>query len=219
MSPTGNIIFSNSGISANATTLSSNNFVVDHLQVGVSATLPDDTTLTASSLGSANLTITNAAKFTGAATAGTGNNVIQIGNGANTVVIDLQKAVVNNSIIAGTDNSFDVGNSTSGAFRSGYFDTSVTVGTTIASTTSVLADNIYARDDLVASYSSDQQLKDNVLKIDTALDKVNSLGGYSFTWNNNIGDMRVGTPDYGVIAQEIENVSVSYTHLTLPTKA
>ena len=44
------------------------------------------------------------------------------------------------------------------------------------------------------------------MKIDTALDKVNSLGGYSFTWNNNIGDMRAGTPDYGVIAQEIEDV-------------
>ena len=206
MSPTGNIIFSNTGISANATSLSSNNFVVDHLQVGVSATLPDDTTLTASNLGSANLVITNAAKFTGAATAGTGNNVIQIGNGANTVVIDLQKAVVNNSIIAGTDNSFDVGNTTTGAFRSGYFDTKVKVGTTVANTTALLADFVYAKQDLIANYSSDQQLKDNVLKIDTALDKVNSLGGYSFTWNNNIGDMRAGTPDYGVIAQELEDV-------------
>jgi len=206
MSPTGNIVFSNSGISANATTLSSNNFVVDHLQVGVSATLPDDTTLTASTLGSANVTVTNSLKLTGAATAGTGNNVLQIGNGANTVVIDLQKAVVNNSIIAGTDNSFDVGNTTTGAFRSGYFDTSLTVGTTVANTTALLADFVYAKQDLIANYSSDQQLKDNVLKIDTALDKVNSLGGYSFTWNNNIGDMRAGTPDYGVIAQEIENV-------------
>ena len=198
MSPTGNIIFSNTGISANATTLSSNNFVVDHLQVGVSATLPDDTTLTASSLGSANLTITNAAKFTGAATAGSGNNVIQIGNGANTVVIDLANAVVNNSILAGTDNSFDVGNTTSGAFRSGYFDTTVTVGTSVINTIAIVANTVYATEDLVANFSSDQQLKDQIIKIDTALDKVESLGGYQFVWNNNIGDMRAGTPDYGV---------------------
>ena len=92
------------------------------------------------------------------------------------------------------------------SWKTGYFDTSVVVGDTVANTTALLANNVYATDDLVASYSSDQQLKDNVLKIDTALDKVNSLGGYSFTWNDNIGDFRSGTPDYGVIAQELEDV-------------
>ena len=202
---TSNVIFSNTGISANATALTSNNLVVDHLQVGVAATLPDDTTLTASTLGSANLTITNATKLTGAATAGTGNNVLQIGNGANTVTIDFANAAANGHLLAKTTNSADIG-SAAKSFRSGYFDTSVVVGDTVANTTAVVSDFIYAKQDLVANYSSDQQLKDNVLKIDTALDKVNSLGGYSFTWNNNIGDMRAGTPDYGVIAQEIENV-------------
>jgi hypothetical protein len=202
---TSNVIFSNTGISANATALTSNNLVVDHLQVGVAATLPDDTTLTASTLGSANLTITNATKLTGAATAGTGNNVLQIGNGANTVTIDFANAAANGHLLAKTTNSYDIG-SAAKSFRSGYFDTSVVVGDTVANTTAVVSDFIYAKQDLVANYSSDQQLKDNVLKIDTALDKVNSLGGYSFTWNNNIGDMRAGTPDYGVIAQEIENV-------------
>jgi len=202
---TSNVIFSNTGISANATALTSNNLVVDHLQVGVAATLPDDTTLTASTLGSANLTITNTTKLTGAATAGTGNNVIQIGNGANTVTIDFANAAANGHLLAKTTNSYDMG-SAAKSFRSGYFDTSVVVGDTVANTTAVVSDFIYAKQDLVANYSSDQQLKDNVLKIDTALDKVNSLGGYSFTWNNNIGDMRAGTPDYGVIAQEIEDV-------------
>ena len=48
--------------------------------------------------------------------------------------------------------------------------------------------------------------KDQIIKIDTALDKVESIGGYQFVWNNNIGDMRAGTPDYGVIAQELEDV-------------
>ena len=43
--------------------------------------------------------------------------------------------------------------------------------------------------------------------VDTrSLDKVESIGGYQFVWNNNIGDMRAGTPDYGVIAQELEDV-------------
>ena len=108
-------------------------------------------------------------------------------------------------MLAKTTNTSDIG-SAAKSFRSGYFDTSIVVGDTVANTTALLADFVYAKQDLVANYSSDQQLKDNVLKIDTALDKVNSLGGYSFTWNNNIGDMRAGTPDYGVIAQEIEDV-------------
>ena len=202
---TSNVIFSNTGISANATALTSNNLVVDHLQVGVAATLPDDTTLTASTLGSANLTITNATKFTGAATAGTGNNIVQIGNGANTVQVVFANASVNGHVLASNTNQWDIGTAAK-SFKTGYFDTSIVIGDTSANTTAVLANNIYATDDLVASYSSDQQLKDNVLIIDTALDKVNSIGGYSFTWNNNIGDMRAGTPDYGVIAQELEDV-------------
>ena len=80
------------------------------------------------------------------------------------------------------------------------------VGDTVANTTALLANFVYAKEDLVANFSSDQQLKDNVLKIDTALDKVEALGGYSFTWNNNIQDHRAGTQDYGVIAQELEDV-------------
>ena len=204
LTPTGNIIFSNTGLTGvSQTKLSANNISVEHLSVVGSAVLPEDTTLTASDLGTANLTVTDTAKFTGSVA---GNNFLQIGNGSDIVFINAASGTFKSSIIAADDNTYDVGNTTSGAFRSGYFDTSLTVGTTVANTTAVVADFIYAKQDLVANFSSDQQLKDNVLKIDTALDKVNSLGGYSFTWNNNIGDMRAGTPDYGVIAQEIEDV-------------
>ena len=172
-----------------------------NLVITGSAVLPTDTTLTASGLGAADLTITNTAIFNAA---GTGD-FIQFGNGTDRLDIRMANAVVNGHTLAATTNTYDIG-SAGLSFRSGYFDTSVVVGDTTVDTTKVVADFLYAREDLVANYSSDQQLKDNVLKIDTALDKVNSLGGYSFTWNNNIGDMRAGTPDYGVIAQEIEDV-------------
>ena len=201
---TGNIVFSNTGLTGvTATTVSSNLVSVAHLNVTGSAVLPDDTTLTASTLGTANLTVTDTAKFTGSVA---GDNFLQIGEGSNVVFINAAAGTFKSSIIAADDNSYDVGNTTTGAFRSGYFDTSVTVGTTVANTTALLADFVYAKQDLIANFSSDQQLKDKVLTIDTALDKVESLGGYSFVWNNNIGDMRAGTPDYGVIAQEVENV-------------
>ena len=32
------------------------------------------------------------------------------------------------------------------------------------------------------------------------------LGGYEFEWNSNIGDERIGTKEYGVIAQEVEQI-------------
>ena len=204
MANTGNIVFSNTGLTGvTATTVSSNLVSVAHLNVTGSAVLPDDTTLTATTLGTANLTVTDTAKFTGSIA---GDNYLQIGEGSNVVFINAASGTFKSSIIAADDDSYDVGNTTTGAFRSGYFDTSVTVGNTVANTTSLVAEFVYAKQDLVANFSSDQQLKDQIIKIDTALDKVESIGGYQFVWNNNIGDMRAGTPDYGVIAQELEDV-------------
>jgi len=58
----------------------------------------------------------------------------------------------------------------------------------------------------VIAYSttiSDQRLKDNVQTIDNALDKVSSLRGVSYTWNNG---NRKGQKDLGLIAQEVEQV-------------
>ena len=204
LTPTGNIIFSNTGLTGvSQTKLSANNIAVEHLSVVGSAVLPNNTTLTASTLGTANLTVTDTAKFTGSVA---GDNYLQIGNGSDIVFINAASGTFKSSIIAADDNSYDVGNTTTGAFRSGYFDTSVTVGTTVANTTALLADFVYAKQDLIANFSSDSILKEDILKINTAMDKVDSLSGYEFTWNDLIGDERAGTKDYGVIAQEIENV-------------
>ena len=204
LTPTGNIIFSNTGLTGvSQTKLSANNIAVEHLSVVGSAILPNNTTLTASTLGTSNLTVTDTAKFTGSVA---GDNYLQIGNGSDIVFINAASGTFKSSIIAADDNSYDVGNTTTGAFRSGYFDTSVTVGTTVANTTALLADFVYAKQDLIANFSSDSILKEDILKINTAMDKVDSLSGYEFTWNDLIGDERAGTKDYGVIAQEIENV-------------
>ena len=204
LTPTGNIIFSNTGLTGvSQTKLSANNIAVEHLSVVGSAILPNNTTLTASTLGTPNLTVTDTAKFTGSVA---GDNYLQIGNGSDIVFINAASGTFKSSIIAADDNSYDVGNTTTGAFRSGYFDTSVTVGTTVANTTALLADFVYAKQDLIANFSSDSILKEDILKINTAMDKVDSLSGYEFTWNDLIGDERAGTKDYGVIAQEIENV-------------
>jgi hypothetical protein len=63
---------------------------------------------------------------------------------------------------------------------------------------------IRATNDVVAYYSSDKRLKENIKPIENALDKVSKLGGYEFDWNDK-QDVYEGH-DIGVIAQEVEAV-------------
>ena len=62
----------------------------------------------------------------------------------------------------------------------------------------------------ITAYSSDERLKDNIAVISDPIRKLKSIGGYSYTWNEEAA-MAVGfTPEskdeHGVIAQEIQKV-------------
>lgn len=63
-------------------------------------------------------------------------------------------------------------------------------------------------DDIIANASSDERLKENVLKIDSSLDKIDQIGGYTFDWNETAQQMYPGRNihDVGVLAQEIQKV-------------
>jgi hypothetical protein len=63
---------------------------------------------------------------------------------------------------------------------------------------------IRGADDIIAYYSSDKRLKDNVEPIKTPLDKISKIGGYSFEWNDK--QETYEGKDFGVIAQEIEEI-------------
>ena len=63
---------------------------------------------------------------------------------------------------------------------------------------------IRASGDVIAFNSSDERLKDNVVQIENPLEKMESIGGYEFDWNNN--QQIYHGHDIGVIAQEIEKV-------------
>jgi hypothetical protein len=65
--------------------------------------------------------------------------------------------------------------------------------------------DIQAGGDIIAFYSSDMRLKNNITAISNPLDKIDRLGGYKFEWNDKAGESLKGT-DYGVIAQEVEEV-------------
>lgn len=60
--------------------------------------------------------------------------------------------------------------------------------------------------DVVAYYSSDKRLKDNLVKINDPLIKINRLSGYSFNWNDKQDTYEAGSRDIGIIAQEVEEV-------------
>ena len=63
---------------------------------------------------------------------------------------------------------------------------------------------IRATQNIIAFYSSDEKLKDNITPIQNALEKVEKIGGYEFDWNEKQNDF-IGH-DIGLVAQEIEKV-------------
>jgi hypothetical protein len=70
-----------------------------------------------------------------------------------------------------------------------------------------VAGEIVATGDITAFYSSDERLKENIIPIQNALEKVNQISGNTYDWkegNENIHSHKGN--DVGVIAQEIEQI-------------
>ena len=74
-----------------------------------------------------------------------------------------------------------------------------------------ISDDVYAvgtikaSSDIVAYASSDIELKNNIKPIENPLEKINQISGNSFVWNEEKQNIYKGK-DYGVIAQEIEEI-------------
>ena len=64
--------------------------------------------------------------------------------------------------------------------------------------------DLNATGDVVAYYSSDKRLKDNIVRIENPLEKIDKIGGYTFDWNDK--QQTYTGKDVGVIAQEIQEV-------------
>ena len=63
--------------------------------------------------------------------------------------------------------------------------------------------------DVISYYTSDETLKTNIVKIDSALSKVNSLDGITFNWNEDAKEKYekdVNVREAGVIAQQVQAV-------------
>lgn len=82
---------------------------------------------------------------------------------------------------------------------------SLGIGTAASGTTG----EIRATNDVTAFYSSDERLKENIVQLEGALDKVNSLRGVTFDWKDLTDEERKTIhshegSDIGVIAQEVQ---------------
>ena len=94
---------------------------------------------------------------------------------------------------------------TTAAMGSGIWTSgSIAVG---AITNSTTAGRIDASNDIVAFSTSDRRLKENIINIDKAIDKVNKLNGVKFNWKEEHFEVHgYEGNDVGVIAQELKEV-------------
>jgi len=70
-----------------------------------------------------------------------------------------------------------------------------------STTGDVTANNVFATNDVITKYTtSDERLKDNIIKIENPLEKMDEINGYTFNYKDS------GEVATGVIAQEIEKV-------------
>jgi len=83
-----------------------------------------------------------------------------------------------------------------------YVNGALGVGTSTPTTTGL----IRATNDVIAYFSSDERLKENVVEITGSLDILKQIGGYHFDWKPMPGIHENEGGDIGVIAQEVEKV-------------
>ncbi len=118
-----------------------------------------------------------------------------------TGVISLTNATVRNLISGGTGVNY---NSSSGAISIGQAvntNSNVTFGNLVTTGTIASTGAISSQGDITAfASSSDIRKKENIVKIDDALNKISQINGYTYNFK---GDTRKIA---GVIAQEIEKV-------------
>lgn len=111
----------------------------------------------------------------------------------------------------GVDGNVTLGNATSDsttvsgtlAVQSTTNSTSKTTGALTVSGGVGINNDLHVGGDITAFSSSDQNLKENIVVIPNALDKINAISGNTFTWKSN-SDTFLQGDDTGVIAQEIE---------------
>lgn len=121
--------------------------------------------------------------------------------------------------------TFDLLNTTATAVNAFGAATALSMGANSGTTT--VNNDFQSKGNLVGYASSDLALKDDIMLLGNALDRVKQLRGVSWTWKaDKVSDAVLNSPTVGVIAQDVEQVlpevvitrpdgtkSVNYDHM------
>ena len=127
--------------------------------------------------------------------------------GANGAGIDFQLSGTSKASVYTVAGTLYADAVTSHIFRTGGAMGGTTALTLSSSQVATFASTIRGGADVVAYYSSDPTLKENKKLIQSPLDKISQLGGYSFDWKEEAKDMvgdHLNGKDYGVMADEVQ---------------
>ena len=91
-------------------------------------------------------------------------------------------------------------------FSNSTASTSKTTGAVIVTGGVGISGALNVGGDVVAYASSDERLKDNIELISNPIEKVQSLKGVTWNWNENADELQQSLPNVGVIAQDVEKV-------------
>lgn len=83
--------------------------------------------------------------------------------------------------------------------------TEFSIGQSVGVADTVQFGEVRSTGDVIAYYSSDKRLKENIKPIENALAKIESIGGYTYEWNDK--QQTYTGADIGIIAQEIEIIA------------
>lgn len=81
-----------------------------------------------------------------------------------------------------------------------------TNGNIVMGTGTLTCASVQATGDIIAFATSDSRLKDNIKKIETPLQKLTNINGYTFTWNASENITKKTGDDIGLLAQEVKSV-------------
>jgi len=119
----------------------------------------------------------------------------------------------NTITISSTDTNTDTNTTYSAGTGISLSGTTFSIGQAVATNSTVQFGEVRSTGDIIAYYSSDLALKENISPIDNALNKVMSIGGYNFDWKDShledrggVDGMFVKKKDIGIIAQEVQKV-------------
>jgi len=136
---------------------------------------------------------------------GTDNSVVVLSDGK-LVTDEIDSRVWGTTLVDGTNGTnneiaiFTDSNSVEG-------DSNLTWdGSTLLTGGTVSASLLRSSGDVIAYYTSDERLKDDIEVIANPLEKINKLKGVSYRWNGKQDIYPVGDKDSGIIAQDVEAV-------------